>query len=66
MLKWIGVSQIFIVKKFLDMALGVGWISVFGVKFLNRADIRNFHECTPLHRPKLIFEILKTWFENHT
>ena len=24
-------------------------VSVFGVKFLNRVDIRNFHECYPLH-----------------
>jgi len=35
------------VKKILDMALG-GWVSVFGVKFLNRIDIRSCHECYPL------------------
>ncbi len=43
MLKWRGVSQIFIVKNFFDMALG--WVSVFAVKFFKRVDTRNFHEC---------------------
>ncbi len=38
-------------KKYLDMALG-GRVSVFGVKFLNRIDIRNFHECYPLVNAK--------------
>ena len=33
------------------MALG-GRVSVFGVKFLNRFDIRNFHECYPLVNAK--------------
>jgi len=45
MLKWGGVSQIFIVKKFQDMGALWGWLSVFGVRFLNMVDIRNFHEC---------------------
>ena len=44
MLKWGGMSQIFIAKTFFDTALGE-WVSVFGLKFLNRVDIRNFHKC---------------------
>ena len=35
------------VKNFIDMALG-GMGIIFGVKFLNRVGIRNFHECYPL------------------
>jgi hypothetical protein len=38
-----GGVKIFIVKKFFDMALG-RWGRVFGVKFLNRIEIRNFLE----------------------
>ncbi len=37
------------------MALG-GWVSVFGVNFSNRVDIRNFHECYPLVLVYLLFQ----------
>ena len=49
------IPECFIKKKNLDMALG-GRVSVFGVKFLNKVDIRNFHECYPLHHHHHFFE----------
>jgi len=41
-----GVSQIFLLKKFLTLLLG-GWVRVFGVKLLNRVDKPNFFSTPP-------------------
>ena len=42
------MSQLFIMKQIFRHGFRGGRVSVFGVKFLNRVDIRNFHECYPL------------------
>ena len=39
---FLSINMIFKLLKMLK------WVSVFGVKFLNRVDIRNFHEYYPL------------------